>query len=114
MSERPAPSDPRTATNQAPALVGHNVVTSDRALTDALARHGTRALVEELAALGAEAGSEEAREHGRLANRHHPELRTYVAKCVCSGAICRVIHRTLVDSGFVPEEPDPPDEARFE
>ena len=70
-------SDARTATNQAPALVGHNVVTSDLALTEALARHGSAALVEELTPLGAEAGTEEAREHGMLANRHHPELATY-------------------------------------
>ncbi|HEU4338333.1 MAG TPA: acyl-CoA dehydrogenase family protein, partial [Nocardioides sp.] len=71
------PADARTATNQAPALVGHNVVTSDLALTEALVRHGSAALVDDLTALGAEAGSEEAREHGVLANRHHPELRTY-------------------------------------
>ncbi|MEO6510077.1 MAG: acyl-CoA dehydrogenase family protein, partial [Nocardioides sp.] len=34
-------------------------------------------LVEELVPLGAEAGTEEAREHGMLANRHHPELTPY-------------------------------------
>lgn len=67
----------RTATNQAPPLVGHNVVTGDAALCEALARHGSPALVEELAQLGADAGTPEAREHGRLANRHHPELTTY-------------------------------------
>ncbi len=70
-------SDVRRATNQAPPLVGHNVVTSDVALTEALARHGSADLVDDLAPLGAEAGTEEAREHGRLANRHHPELTTY-------------------------------------
>jgi putative acyl-CoA dehydrogenase len=70
-------SDLRAAANQAPPLVGHNVVTSDAALTEALTRHGSPELVEELAPLGAEAGTEEAREHGRLANRHHPELTTY-------------------------------------
>jgi putative acyl-CoA dehydrogenase len=69
--------DARTATNQAPALVGHNVVTSDVALTEALTRHGNAGLVADLTALGAEAGSAEAREHGMLANRHHPELTTY-------------------------------------
>ncbi|WP_416958146.1 acyl-CoA dehydrogenase family protein [Nocardioides sp. T5] len=69
--------DARTATNQAPALVGHNVVTSDLALIEALTRHGSAALVDELVPLGAEAGTAEAREHGMLANRHHPELTAY-------------------------------------
>lgn len=69
--------DPRTATNQPPPLVGHDVVASDRALTEALVRHGSADLVDDLAALGVEAGSAEAREHGVLANRHHPELRAY-------------------------------------
>jgi putative acyl-CoA dehydrogenase len=72
-----ASPDARTATNQAPALVGHNVVTSDVALTEAITRHGSADLVADLTALGAEAGSAEAREHGMLANRHHPELTTY-------------------------------------
>ena len=77
-SPRPdARPDSRTATNQAPALVGHNVVTSDVALTEALTRHGSADLVADLTALGAEAGSAEAREHGMLANRHHPELTPY-------------------------------------
>jgi putative acyl-CoA dehydrogenase len=67
----------RTATNQAPPLVGHDVVGSDAALVDALTRHGSADLVADLAALGAEAGSAEAREHGMLANRHHPELTPY-------------------------------------
>ena len=69
--------DPRRATNQAPPLVGHNVVTADLALTEALVRHGADGLVEDLTPLGVEAGSAEAREHGMLANRHHPELTTY-------------------------------------
>ena len=70
-------TDLRAATNQVPALVGHNVVTCDLALTEAVTRLGSAAVVDELAALGAEAGSAEAREHGMLANRHHPELTTY-------------------------------------
>lgn len=70
-------TDLRAATNQAPALVGHNVVTSDRALTEAVTRLGSAAVVDDLVALGAEAGSAEAREHGMLANRHHPELVPY-------------------------------------
>ena len=70
-------TDPRVATNQAPPLVGHNVVTSDLALTEAITRHASAEIVEELTPLGAEAGTAEAREHGVLANRHHPELTSY-------------------------------------
>ena len=67
----------RTATNQAPLLAGHDVVTSDAALVDAVTRHGSAELAAGLAGLGLEAGSAEAREHGMLANRHHPELTPY-------------------------------------
>jgi putative acyl-CoA dehydrogenase len=64
----------RVATNQAPPLVGHNVVLADLALVEAVSRHGSAEVVAELAPLGAEAGTDEAREHGMLANRHSPEL----------------------------------------
>ncbi|MDN4161641.1 acyl-CoA dehydrogenase family protein [Nocardioides abyssi] len=67
----------RVTTNQAPPLVGHNVVTTDRALSEAVLRHGAPEVLEDLAALGAEAGSAEAREHGQLANEHHPRLTPY-------------------------------------
>jgi putative acyl-CoA dehydrogenase len=66
--------DNRVATNQAPPLVGHNVVLADRALVEAVERHGSPTVVESLTALGAMAGSEEAREQGILANRFEPEL----------------------------------------
>jgi putative acyl-CoA dehydrogenase len=66
-------ADIREARNQPPPLVGHNVVTSDQALVDAVLRHADRTTVADLEALGAEAGSAEAREHGMLANRHDPE-----------------------------------------
>ena len=66
--------DNRVATNQAPPLVGHNVVLADLALVEAVERHGSREVVEDLAELGAMAGGEEAREHGLLANRYEPEL----------------------------------------
>ncbi len=66
--------DNRVAANQPPPLVGHNVVTTDAALVEAVTRHASAEVVDDLAALGAEAGSAEAREHGMLANRHHPEL----------------------------------------
>ena len=77
MTDLPDRPDLRDATNQAPPLVGHNVVTSDLALTEAITRHGSADLVEDLTPLGAEAGTAEAREHGMLANRHHPELVPY-------------------------------------
>ena len=64
--------DIRVATNQAPPLVGHNVVTADRALVEAVTRHASAEVVEDLVGIGAEAGTAEAREHGMLANEHHP------------------------------------------
>jgi putative acyl-CoA dehydrogenase len=70
-------SDIRVATNQAPLLVGHNVVTADRALVEGVTRHGSAEVVDDLLALGAEAGTAEAREHGMLANEHHPHLTPY-------------------------------------
>ena len=66
--------DNRVAANQAPPLVGHNVVLSDLALSEAVTRHGAPEVLDSLAGLGAEAGTAEAREHGLLANRHEPEL----------------------------------------
>jgi putative acyl-CoA dehydrogenase len=67
----------REATNQPPPLAGHNVVTSDRALVEAVTRHAGPAVIDDLIELGREAGTAEAGEHGRLANRHEPELTTY-------------------------------------
>ncbi len=69
--------DIREATNQAPPLAGHNVVTSDPALVEAVATHASERVVDEISPIGALAGTEEAREHGILANRHHPELTSY-------------------------------------
>ena len=67
----------RAATNQPPPLVGHNVVTTDAALVEAVTRHAGSEVVDDLGSLGVEAGTAEAREHGLLANRHEPELTTY-------------------------------------
>ncbi len=67
----------RAAANQPPPLVGHNVVTSDVALVEAVTRHAGAAVVDDLIGLGEQAGSAEAREHGLLAHRHEPELTTY-------------------------------------
>ncbi len=70
-------ADIRSSTNQAPPLVDHNVVTSDLALVEAVTRHASPEVVEDLTSLGAEAGTAEAREHGMLANQHEPELTPY-------------------------------------
>ncbi len=70
-------SDIRVATNQAPPLVGHNIVTADVALVEAVTRHASAEVVEDLVGIGAEAGTAEAREHGMLANEHHPRLIAY-------------------------------------
>jgi putative acyl-CoA dehydrogenase len=77
MTEPHSRASLRTVANQPPPLVGHNVVTSDVALTEAITRHGSADLIDDLALLGVEAGTAEAREHGMLANQHHPELRPY-------------------------------------
>ncbi|HEY9393715.1 MAG TPA: DNA alkylation response protein, partial [Nocardioides sp.] len=70
-------SDIRRVTNQAPALAGHNVVTGDAVLSAAVLRHAGEETLDSLVSLGAEAGTAEAQEHGRLANRFHPELVPY-------------------------------------
>jgi putative acyl-CoA dehydrogenase len=70
-------ADIRAATNQPPPLVGHNVVTSDRALVESVARLGSESVVADLADVGALAGSAQAREHGMAANRHGPRLLPY-------------------------------------
>ncbi|HEY6932474.1 MAG TPA: acyl-CoA dehydrogenase family protein [Marmoricola sp.] len=70
-------SDNRVAINQAPPLVGHNVVASDAALVEAVTRHASTEVAQSLLPLGEQAGSAEAREHGMLANEFHPELVRY-------------------------------------
>ena len=67
----------RVAANQPPPLVGHDVVAWDAALVEAVTRHASAVVVDDLTALGREAGSAEAREHAMLANTHEPELTTY-------------------------------------
>ncbi|WP_134741598.1 acyl-CoA dehydrogenase family protein [Nocardioides sp. 503] len=76
-SPTPTRREVRVTTNQAPPLVGHNVVTADAALSEAVVRHAGQEVLDDLAALGAEAGAAEAREHGQLANEHHPVLTPY-------------------------------------
>ena len=67
----------RASANQAPLLAGHDVVTGDRALVEAVTRHASAEVVDDLSALGLEAGTAEAREHGMLANENPPRLRSY-------------------------------------
>ncbi len=62
--------------NQPPPLEGYNVFTSDRILTDALAREGAGWAMERATALGAAAGGD-AIAWGRLANQNPPVLRTH-------------------------------------
>jgi len=76
-SDRAAEPSLRASTNQTPLLAGHDVVSGDRALVEAVTRHASAEVVAELAALGREAGSAEAREHGMLANENPPRLRAY-------------------------------------
>ncbi|HEY9367486.1 acyl-CoA dehydrogenase family protein [Streptomyces sp.] len=70
-----------TVTNQAPPLVGYDVFTSDRALTEAVERHLDPGLLpaaqEELTELGLGAGSAQVQEWGRQANENPPRLRTH-------------------------------------
>ena len=73
----PGPTDLRVSDNQAPPLVGHNVVTSDPALVEAVTRHASAEVVDDLVGLGALAGTAEAREHGMLANQNPPRLTPY-------------------------------------
>jgi putative acyl-CoA dehydrogenase len=80
-SRNPAGGPParelRTSSNQVPPLVGHNVVTGDAALVEAVTRHASPEVVEDLVTLGSLAGTEEARSHGMLANQHPPRLTPY-------------------------------------
>ena len=81
ISRNPAGGPParelRTSSNQVPPLVGHNVVTGDAALVEAVTRHASPEVVDDLVTLGAQAGTEEARSHGMLANQHPPRLTPY-------------------------------------
>ncbi|MBX7267212.1 acyl-CoA dehydrogenase family protein [Micromonospora sp. Llam7] len=62
--------------NQVPPLVGHDTA-DEPALLDGLAREGAGWAAAELHELGRLAGTEQAAEHGRLANEHPPVLRTH-------------------------------------
>ncbi|MFB6636703.1 acyl-CoA dehydrogenase family protein [Streptomyces chartreusis] len=70
-----------TVTNQPPTLVGYDVYTTDRALSEAVGRHVAPELLdevgEELAAFGRTCGSAQVQEWGVLANENPPRLRTH-------------------------------------
>ena len=69
----------RSAANQVPPLVGHDVVNTDRALVDAVTAVAGAEKIDlsgSLGDLGRLAGTAEAHEHALLANRHTPELAT--------------------------------------
>ncbi|MFG3497149.1 acyl-CoA dehydrogenase family protein [Streptomyces sp. NPDC047928] len=70
-----------TVTNQPPPLVGYDVFTADRALSEAVERHVPTDVRDEarqeLSALGTTAGSAQAQEWGVLANENPPKLRTH-------------------------------------
>lgn len=63
--------------NQVPPLHGFDPLACDPALVGALRAFGSDDVVGSLSALAVEAGSEVAREHGRLANENPPALRTH-------------------------------------
>jgi putative acyl-CoA dehydrogenase len=63
-------------TNQVPPLVGHDVAAYPP-LLESLEREGAGWAADDLHALGRRAGSEEAQEWGRLAERNHPALHTH-------------------------------------
>ncbi|MFB6441332.1 acyl-CoA dehydrogenase family protein [Streptomyces sp. NPDC056411] len=70
-----------TVTNQPPPLVGYDVFTSDRALTEGVTRYVADthldAVRAELVRLGLAAGSAHAQRWGEQANAHPPVLRTH-------------------------------------
>lgn len=70
-----------TVTNQVPPLVGYDVFAADLALTEAVERHLTPAVLDEargeLGTLGLSAGSAQAQEWGAQANENPPKLRTH-------------------------------------
>ncbi|MGW1137768.1 acyl-CoA dehydrogenase family protein [Streptomyces zhihengii] len=70
-----------TVTNQAPPLVGYDVFTADRALTEAVGRHVAQDVLgtarDELELLGRSAGSAQAREWAERADGDPPRLRTH-------------------------------------
>ncbi len=69
-------SDTHEVFNQVPPLVGHNTA-ADPALLEGIEREGAGWALPEIEALGRLAGSEQAQEWGRLAERVPPRLHTH-------------------------------------
>jgi putative acyl-CoA dehydrogenase len=66
--------------NQSPPFEDVNLFTTDKALMEAVAREGGGHAAKRLAAFGAQCGSAEAFNRGRLANEHPPRLKPFDAK----------------------------------
>jgi putative acyl-CoA dehydrogenase len=64
-------------TNQVPSLTDVNLLASDAALSDAVAREGAASSLRTLNAFALTAGSEDVRDLARQANVHPPSLRTH-------------------------------------
>ena len=73
----PAVGATHEVTNQVPPLAGYDPVAGDAVLAEACVRHADEATLASLAELGRLAGSEQAREWGRLADENRPVLRTH-------------------------------------
>ena len=69
-------SSTHEVTNQVPPLVGHDVAAYP-ALLEGLEREGAGWATDDVRALGRRAGSAEAQEWGRLAEKNHPVLHTH-------------------------------------
>jgi putative acyl-CoA dehydrogenase len=63
--------------NQPPTLVGHDVLRSDLALAESVARYAGPEALDDLSALGRRAGSEQAQRWGTEADANPPVLRTH-------------------------------------
>ncbi len=70
-------NDARIAANQAPPLQDYDAFSTDDALVEAVDRHGSRASLDGLAALGRLAGSHRTLHWAEQANIYGPVLRTH-------------------------------------
>jgi len=70
----------RPAHNQTPPLVDYNLLTTDGALSEGVAREGAAWALPELTLAGAELGAAENYERARLANAYPPVLRSFDAR----------------------------------